>query len=73
VQAIDLLFSNNVLDFTGDFSPLMVKDRGWGSRPIEGQDWGTSVSCENTTINELIIRFERSLAKNGTFVLYFID
>ena len=51
----------------------MAKDRGWGSRPIGGKDWGTSVSCENTTLHELIARFERSLAMNGMFVLSFID
>ena len=48
----------------------MAKDRGWGSRPIGGQDWGTSASCESTALNELIIRFERSLSLNGTLTLF---
>ncbi len=51
-------------------SPLMAKDRGWGSRPIDGRDWGTSLSCENATLHELINRFERCLEMNGTFPRY---
>jgi hypothetical protein len=48
-------------------SPLMTKERGWGSRPILGKDWGISISCESTALNKLIMRFERSIAMNGTF------
>lgn len=58
--------------FTVTRSPLMAKDRGWGSRPIGGKDWGTSVSCDNATLKELIVRFECSLAMNGMFTFLFI-
>lgn len=50
----------------------MVKDRGWGSRPIDGRDWGTSLSCENAMLHELTIRFERCLEMNGTFPRYVV-
>jgi hypothetical protein len=46
-------------------SPLMTKDRGWGSRPIIGRDWGSSDVCDDTTLNELVAQFNIALNMEG--------
>jgi hypothetical protein len=45
----------------------VAQDRGWGSRPIGGRDWGTSTVCEDETLIDLMAQFERSLEFNGSF------
>ena len=40
-------------------------DRGWGSRPVDGRDWGSSESCEPSVIEELRRRFEQSRFEAG--------
>jgi hypothetical protein len=44
----------------------MSQDRGWGSRPLDGRDWGASASCSNSVLRELMLRFEHALEMEGT-------
>lgn len=45
----------------------MTKDRGWGSRPIVGRDWGNSEQCEYAIIQELVARLELYVDMEGMF------
>jgi hypothetical protein len=47
--------------------PLVNQDRGWGSRPIDGRDWGTSLVYDETLMGQLMFQFVTSCGVDGMF------
>jgi hypothetical protein len=54
-----------VQNFSFIGTPVISEDRGWGSRPVEGKDWGSSLRCEVSVLTELTARFEESCRLEG--------
>jgi serine/threonine protein kinase len=46
-------------------TPLMKQDEGWGSRPVQGRDWGNSCTCDLNVIDALLSDFEESGRRAG--------
>lgn len=43
----------------------MKQDDGWGSRPVQGRDWGNSYTCNEMVIDTLVAEFEDSGRRAG--------
>jgi hypothetical protein len=45
----------------------MQHNRGWGSRPVDGRDWGTSYGYEKSVLDDLLAQFKEASLLEGVF------
>jgi hypothetical protein len=46
---------------------MMQHNRGWGSRPVDGRDWGTSYGYEKSVLDDLLAQFKEASLLEGVF------